>query len=332
MIESNPGMTKTALGRRISGKRQNVLVAISALCAQGYVQTTPGERAPILISIKPYRCDPAEPVLKNGGVADREPPEESAENRFSGTGGNPVENYGGSRQTVCACSGKDGEVRPTATGVTNGGEPAPVVQPRCKVCKSPDLLHRVNTMLANGFTTTAILSAIAGINAALPAKARVTDDSLNRHRHRHFPVQAGASSVWRQLMEQRAATESATFHEGVTNLLTPRIFFETLMIKGYSSLLDEDAEVTVDQAARAAAELNKLVDDDDAQHRMAQIVAKQNVIIDIMRSLPGEAQQIVLAKLDGKPYPPPRVPALALVEGGDDDFGDDDFDEYDDED
>src|SRR5436189_61027 len=77
------------------------------------------------------------------------------------------------------------------------------------------------------------------------------------HRHRHFPVQAGASSVWRELME-RATVEAAIYQEGVTSLLTPRIYFQAMMMKAFPGLTDEAAEISAADGARAAAELQKM--------------------------------------------------------------------------
>lgn len=230
-------------------------------------------------------------------------------------------------------------MRPTATAAANGGEPAPVCQPRCKVCKSPELLQKVNAMLANGFTTTAILNAIAGVNASLAPKSRITDDSLHRHRHRHFPVQAGASSVWRELMERRAEAESATFEQGVSNLLTPRIFLEAMMVKAFAGVIDGTAEISVADGARAAVELQKMTAADGGTEQMAKIVATQNRIIAAFRELPEPFQQQVLNTVEGRSAPPPGgAPLRGLPsgvttstddfdpfdEGDDDDYGDDD--------
>jgi hypothetical protein len=302
-IESHPGLSKTAVARVTSGKRQDVLAAISQLCTEGYVQTTPGERAPVLTSIRPYRCDPTE-----------EPFGEPAENRFSPTGGEPVENRGDSGQIVSAGPPKDGEVRFTADA--NGGEAAPLRQPRCKVCKRPALLQKVNTMLASGYTNAAILDAIASMNLKLPPKSRITDDSLRRHQRRHFAIQAGASSLWRRLMEERAEAEATTFNDGVISLVTPRVYLEVMVAKAFGGLTDDAAEVTIDQGLAASRELNRFVTHDDDAAKWAQIHATQAKIIDAFRSLPPAYQQQVLDTVEGRTPPPPGGARLALVESG----------------
>ncbi len=107
-IESHPRMTKTAVSRLISGKRQDVLAAISALAEQGYVQTTPGGFAPVLTSVKPYRRDHGEPP--------EEPLEEPPENQFPGGDREPVGNHDGSRQRASVCPTNDRDV-PQKTGL-----------------------------------------------------------------------------------------------------------------------------------------------------------------------------------------------------------------------
>src|SRR5262245_22574933 len=51
-------------------------------------------------------------------------------------------------------------------------------------------------------------------------------------------------------MEQRTAAESATYQEGVTNLLTPRIFFEAMMVKACPGVIDDAAQISVADGAR----------------------------------------------------------------------------------
>ncbi len=54
-IEGNPNRSKTAITQLVKGTKQDVLRAIDTLIASGHVQSTPGERAPTLLSVRPYR-------------------------------------------------------------------------------------------------------------------------------------------------------------------------------------------------------------------------------------------------------------------------------------
>jgi hypothetical protein len=71
-------------------------------------------------------------------------------------------------------------------------------------------------MLAEGYSLAAVLAGLTAINSTLPLKSRVTIDSLRTHRARHFD--AGVASVWRAIVEQRAAAEMASYEEGVASL------------------------------------------------------------------------------------------------------------------
>ncbi len=216
------------------------------------------------------------------------------------------------------------------------GELAVAIEPRCRICRRPDVRERVNRMLSAGFTLTAIVEALEGLNASLPAKARVTVDSLHKHRMKHYNVQAGANAVWRRMLEE---ADQSGFESSVASLVTPMSFFQVLMSKGYAALAAEDT-VTIDQAALAARELHKMTRDggDDAQ-RWAEVHAKQAKIVAVFREfIPPERHQEFLDRLEGR-SPPPGGARRALVGGGRgddgdgfdplDDDGDDDFDDDD---
>jgi hypothetical protein len=110
--------------------------------------------------------------------------------------------------------------------------------------------------------------------------------------------------------------EAIDYQRGVTNLLTPKVFFEAMLIKGYTSLVDDASEVTIDQAARAAAELHKMTAADAGTEQMARIVATQNRIISAFRELPAQFQRQVLDTVEGRTTPPSGGARLAVIEGG----------------
>lgn len=325
-IESRPRTTKTALARLISGKRQDVLAAIGRLCAEGYVQTTPGERAPVLTSVRPYRHDRGQSGSRNGEAMTGEP----VTNRFSGVGEEPVGNHGASRETTALDAAKD-RLLPHKTAY--GSEPAPRCEPRCRVCSDASIRQLVNRQLVEGYSLSAILAGLAALNSGLAPNRRVTKDSLETHRERHWPAQAGANALWRRLMEERAATEAANYEQAVTSLLTPRVYLEVMMTKGFAGLTNEAAEVSIDQGLAAARELGKLADRDDDEQRWAKVYSQQAKIVDAFRLLPAEWQQVVLDKVEGRTPPAPgSAPRLALVEATVDDDELDPFDDEGDED
>jgi len=187
-------------------------------------------------------------------------------------------------------------------------------------------------MLAGGFSLRAIFESLVSVNDGLPSNRRVTMPSLETHRAKHFNLQVGASAVWRTILEERAAADTANYERGVLNLVTPRAFLEVLVAKSYAALASDDAEIGPDLGLRAAAELHKLAAAGDEQQRWAQVHAKQAQILAAFKALPPQFQQQVLDVVDGRTPPPPGGARLALIEATpatDDDFdsGDDDFDE-----
>ncbi len=206
----------------------------------------------------------------------------------------------------------------------------------------PDVLARVNEMLACGYSPAAILSTLEPVNASLPPRAKVTADSLHKHRVKHFNLQQPAAALWRRIQEQHAA-ESANFESGVVSLLTPAAFFSTMMQRGFETMIDEATAVSPDQGFAAARELGKLTAQGDDELKWAQAHAQLGRVVAAFKELPPEYRQLVLAKVEGRPGPPPPGGGRrALIEGGRVtgdveefdplDGGDDEFDPADDED
>jgi hypothetical protein len=203
------------------------------------------------------------------------------------------------------------------------GELAFTIEPRCRVCRRPDVRVSVNEMLAGGYTLAAILDTLQPVNASLPRKSQITADSLGKHRLKHFNLQQPAAALWRRIQEQHAA-ESADFESGVVSLLTPAAFFTTMMQRGFQTMINETTAISVDQGFAAARQLAQLTRDGiDDEQKWARAHAQMARILAAFRELPDEYQQMVLDKVE-TPVPPGGG-RLALVEGGLAD-GDDEFD------
>ena len=79
---------------------------------------------------------------------------------------------------------------------------------------------------------------------------RVTIDSIRNHCVRHFPVQQVARATYREILERRDKENSVGFIEGVATAVTPVAFLETVMVKGYQTLVDELTTVDLNEIAR----------------------------------------------------------------------------------
>ena len=66
----------------------------------------------------------------------------------------------------------------------------------------------------------------------------MTIDSIRNHTTRHFRIQQVARATYREILERRAKANGVDFVEGVATAITPMAFLETVMVKGYETLVD----------------------------------------------------------------------------------------------
>jgi hypothetical protein len=129
----------------------------------------------------------------------------------------------------------------------------------------------------------------------------VTIDSIRNHTVRHFPVQQVARATYRQILERRAKENSVDFIEGVATAITPLAFLESVMVKGYQTLVDEDTTVSLRDAMEAALKLNEIARKDEGAMDRARTLADMGRIIEVVRTfIPSERWPEVQAALRGE--------------------------------
>ena len=64
-----------------------------------------------------------------------------------------------------------------------------------------------------------------------------------------------ARATYREILERRAKENSVDFVEGVATAITPLAVLETVMVKGYQTLVDEGTSVSYRDAVEAALKL-----------------------------------------------------------------------------
>ena len=169
------------------------------------------------------------------------------------------------------------------------------------------------TVPSRGFTLSATLASLESVNAGLPPKSRVTSDSLHKHSTRHFNMQAPAGAIWRRIQEQRTAESGADYESGIISLVNAASYLETMMLKGYETLVGESTVVSVDQGARAAKQLHELTRQDAGVERMAQLQIQMGRIAKVMKDIiPPKYHQAILDVLDAKEIAPVKE-----IEGSD---------------
>ena len=119
--------------------------------------------------------------------------------------------------------------------------------------------------------------------------------------NRHFPVQQVARATYREILERRAKENSVDFIEGVATAITPLAVLETIMVKGYQTLVEEGTTVSYRDGMEAALKLAEELRKDAGDFDKAQMMAQMGRIIDVVRTfIPSERWPEVQAALRGE--------------------------------
>jgi hypothetical protein len=170
------------------------------------------------------------------------------------------------------------------------------LEPRCHVCRNDEVRKKVNDLLASGASYAMTLRALGDDSAV-----GVTSDSIRRHSERHFPVQNVARATYREILERRAKENSVDFIEGVATAITPMALLETVMVKGYETVVDPDTKIDAKTGMLAACRLQELIDSCEGQVDMARMWADMDQIIQVVKTLiPSERWPEVQAALRGE--------------------------------
>jgi hypothetical protein len=90
------------------------------------------------------------------------------------------------------------------------------------------------------------------------------------------------------------------FIKGVATAITPMAFYETVMVKGYETLVDPGTKVDVNSGMVAAARLQALIDSRAGRTSMADILFKMDRIINAIHdTVPPELWEVILHKIGG---------------------------------
>jgi hypothetical protein len=167
---------------------------------------------------------------------------------------------------------------------------------------------RVGCWSAQSHVHAQIGRALGEDNAKLEKRDRVTIDSIRNHAARHFPVQQVARATYREILERRAKENGVDFVEGVATAITPMAFLETVMVKGYQTLVDERTTVSYRDGMEAALKLAEALRKNEGAYERAQMLVDMGRIIDAVKEfIPREKWPELQAKLRGEPPPPPQI-------------------------
>ena len=109
-----------------------------------------------------------------------------------------------------------------------------------------------------------------------------------------------AKATYRRIFERRAQQNGVDFVKGVATAITPMAFYETVMVKGYETLVDSDTTVDVSTGMIAAGRLQALIQSRASGTRITDLMVQMSRIIDAIHStVPKELWPEILRKIDG---------------------------------
>jgi hypothetical protein len=97
-------------------------------------------------------------------------------------------------------------------------------------------------------------------------------------------VQNVARATYRAILEQRAKENAVDFAAGVATAITPMAFLETVMVKGYQTLVDKHIAVSYRDAMQAALKLHEIARKDEGAMDRARMMADMGRIIEVVRT------------------------------------------------
>ncbi len=175
-----------------------------------------------------------------------------------------------------------------------------VLEPRCRICRNDTARQQVNTMLAQGHSHAGIARSLGEHNRRLQQRDRITVDSIRNHSARHFPVQNTARAAYREILERRAKDNGVDFVNATGTVVTALAYLETVMMRGYQALIDENTFVTPMDGMKAALKLHELLHrDTNPSAEINRMRGELDRIITAIRDVvPEELWPLILDKLD----------------------------------
>lgn len=206
-------------------------------------------------------------------------------------------------------------------------------EPRCRVCRDEQTRVLVNKLLAHGLTLKDIEGVILPMNRAKPSRERISINNLREHRKRHFDIQRPANAVYRAIVEKRAREDSIDLETGVGTAITHLAYLDTMIAKGYETLINEDTVVSPRDGLDAAMKRNELTRKDAGAVEQARMMAEMDRVISIVKEVcTPEQLSLMSAKLNrGTVDAPVPTPVVASRVTEDEVFDPtEDYDELDD--
>lgn len=159
------------------------------------------------------------------------------------------------------------------------------VSTQCRVCRDPIMRDLVNNLIAHGYTVPDILGTLDKYNLQMRVQGQteITKSSLYNHRQEHFNIQQPAYAIWRKIQEQHQSAYQQDWQTGVGGILNIVSYLQTMMMRGYETLVNPKVPVSIDQGAWAGLKLDALMARNSDQMDAAQHLAETGRIVEAVR-------------------------------------------------
>jgi hypothetical protein len=171
---------------------------------------------------------------------------------------------------------------------------------QCKVCRDPVVRALVNVMLTRMSTLQDIFEVLEPYNLTKKYKARISYDSVRRHRINHFPIQVPHSVVLRKITEDYATAMGRDIATYAGSLVTSQSYLKSVMIRGMEDVGDPEVRITAMQGANAAVKLHDIESADEGLLDRAKMLVELGRVIELVQSfVPKEKWPALQAALRG---------------------------------
>lgn len=173
-------------------------------------------------------------------------------------------------------------------------------EPKCRVCQDDRIVAEVNQRLARGASYASILRGIEGLLEDVPVPDRPSYASIRNHAKRHFAADEAGRASYREILERRAIEADIDFIEGVATAVTPMAFMETMMNRGYESMvLASEGAVSPELGLKAAMKMQEYTRADASTNQIEHLRAQLNQVIEAVRSeVPVEYWDAIVRRMD----------------------------------
>lgn len=183
---------------------------------------------------------------------------------------------------------------------------------RCRICRDDDVRKLINTLHGYGLTTRSIMDVIetSGVNNGRSNRDQINYDVVWRHTKKHFDIDNPAREIYREILARRAAEEGKDIDQGVGSAVNALSYLETMAIRGYQDLIDENTRIPYADGAKAAIKLHELTRQDAGVQEIAEVMRKMNYVINaVLTAVPEQYHGDIQAIIEGKELPRRAVTA-----------------------